>query len=157
VNDPAQPTILARIGRVLGIMLIFVVVGPPIGGIVFMMTTALIGFVEKADLSGLTWIALLAVIYAAPLSYLIGTLPAAAAGLLVGLWQAFVGPVTWLHALAAGLVVGLAVIVLTGQRLGADGNVSMPVILITCLVPTLVCWLIVRGWHIARTLAGQGA
>lgn len=155
--DPPGPTPLRRVGRVLAVVLVFVLLGPPVGALAFMLTAALIGLGRSADLAGLTWIALFALIYAVPLSYLIGAVPAAVAGLIVGIRQVYFGPATWPYAVGAGLVVGCGVLIVSGQRITADSDVSLPVIMMTCLVPTLVCWLFVRGWYSAHTLAGRAA
>jgi hypothetical protein len=156
VSSGAQPGSLARAARAAGIVLVFVLIGPPVGGLVFMISTALVGLGRDADVAGLTWVALFALIYAVPLSYFAGVVPAAAAGLLVGIRQAFFGPANWIYAVCVGLAIGAAMLVLSGQHL-FDNDAPMAIILATCLVPTLVCWLIVRGWHLAHRLARQGA
>lgn len=155
MTDVAQPSHLKRAGCVLAVVLVFVLLGPPVGALVFMLTTALIGFGKGVDLAGLTWVALFAVIYAVPFSYLIGVVPAAAAGLLVGVRQAYFGPATAFYAAGAGLLVGICLLWMSGQRIGSGSDASTPVMLATCFVSTLVCWTVVRGWHFAHTLAGQ--
>jgi hypothetical protein len=157
VSDVIAPSHGSRIMRVLGIVMVFVLLGPPVGGITFMLTAALIGLGSGADLAGLTWVALFAVIYAVPLSYFAGTVPAAIAGLLLGIRQAYFGPATWPYAVGVGLLIGFGLLYMSGQRIGPDADAPVPVLLATCLVPTLVCWLVVRGWHFAHTLAGQRA
>jgi hypothetical protein len=157
VSDVAVPTHSSRLARVLGIVMVFVLLGPPVGAIVFMTTTALTGMAKGGDVSGLGWIALFALIYAAPFSYFVGIVPAAAAGLLMGIRQAYFGRASWAYAVAVGLVTGFGTLFLTGQQLSIDNNASVPVILATCLIPTLVCWLVVRGWYTAYALAGPRA
>ena len=44
----------------------------------FMLLTALLGMGKGADLAGLSWVALLALIYGLPFGYFIGVWPAAA-------------------------------------------------------------------------------
>ena len=155
MNSVLQPTCLMRMTRVLAVVLVFVLIGPPIGGIVFMMTAALIGLGSGADLAGLTWVALFALIYAVPLSYFAGIIPAAIAGLLLGIRQAYFGPATWPWAVGIGLLIGFGLLYLSGQRIGEDADAPVPVLLATCLVPTLVCWLIVRGWYFAHSLGSR--
>jgi hypothetical protein len=144
-----------RVARLISIVLVFMVVGPPVGAMVFMLTVALIGLGARADLQGLTWVAMFAVIYAVPFSYLIGVGPAAAAGLIVGIRQTYFGRVRWWFALAAGIVVGVGFLLLTGQPLMRFGDEAgalrehSAVIVLTCLGATMVCWAIVRNWYMA--------
>jgi hypothetical protein len=152
----------ARIGQVLAIVLVFVLIGPPVGTMVFMMLITLIGLHYQVDLQGLSWIALFSLIYALPIGYMIGIAPAAASGLAIGIRQAFYGRVAWWLALAVGIIVGVGFQVLTGQPLvpaeGASGMREQgAVMVLTCLCATMVCWALVRGWHVvpagARKLA----
>jgi len=157
MSTVAAPTHVSRLARVFGITMIFVLLGPPVGAVAFMTSTALIGIVRGGDVSSLGWIALFALIYAAPFSYFVGTIPAAAAGLLLGIRQAYFGRASWAYAVAVGLLVGFGTLFLTGQQLSIDNDAPVPIILATCLVPTLVCWLVVRGWFTAHALAAQRA
>lgn len=155
----AFPGIGARIWRLITIVLVFIVVGPPVGAVAFVLSTALIGMGMKIDLAGLTWIGLIALIYAVPLSYMIGAAPAVAVGLLVGIRQAFFGAIRWPYALAIGLASGLALLVLSGQPIipvsgdGAAQPVHIPVMISVCLSATLACWAIVRNWYFEPELA----
>lgn len=155
---PAQPPAVMgsrRIACLLGIMAVFLLVGPPAGALVFMLTVALMGMGAQADLAGLTWVALFAMIYAMPLSYLIGAGPALLSGAVVGVRQAYFGRVTWLLALMIGLGVGVAVSVSTAQpvlpRTGSEDDPAfVPVMIVTCAAATMVCWLVIRGWYLPR-------
>ena len=155
----AFPGIGARIWRLITIVLVFIIVGPPVGAIAFVLSTALIGMGMKVDPAGLTWIGLFALIYAVPLSYLIGAGPAAAVGLLVGVRQAFFGAIRWPYALAIGLASGLALLVLSGQPMipfsgnNASHPVHIPAMISVCLSATLACWAIVRNWCFEPELA----
>ena len=80
-----------RVWRVVAIMWIFIIVGPPVGTMFFMLLTALLGMGKGADLAGLSWVALLALIYGLPFGYFIGIWPAAATGLAVGIRQVYFG------------------------------------------------------------------
>jgi hypothetical protein len=141
--------------RVAAVVLVFVLLGPPVGGVTFMLAAVVVGLGSAADLQGLSWVLMFALIYAVPLSYLAGTIPAVIAGLLMGIRQAYFGPATWPYAVGIGLIVGFGMLYLSGQRLGPGADAPVPILLATCLVPTLVCWLVVRGWHFAHTLAGR--
>jgi hypothetical protein len=58
-------------------------------------------------------------------------------------------------ALGTGLVVAVAVLKSSHQLtlLGARDQSPFPeypaVMILTCLVPTLICWTLVRGWYFA--------
>ncbi len=157
MSDVAAPSHGSRIMRVLGIAMVFMLLGPPVGAIVFMTATALTGMAKGGDVSGLGWIALFALIYAAPFSYFVGIVPAAIAGLLMGIRQAYFGRANWAYAVVVGLLVGFGMLFLTGQRIAVDADAPVPILLLTCLIPTLVCWLVVRGWYTAYALAGPRA
>jgi hypothetical protein len=141
-----------RVLRFLAITLVFVLVGPPVGAMTFMLVTALVGMGGKPEAGSLFIVAAFAMIYAVPLSYLFGIGPAFLAGGLVGLWLAFFGPMRWFAAVMAGLVIGVLMQVLTGQAMLAEmDNMTLPPVLaIVCAVATIVCWAIVRGWHLPR-------
>jgi hypothetical protein len=153
------PGIGARMWRLIAIVLVFVIVGPPVGATAFVLSAALIGMGIKIDFAGLTWIGLLALIYALPLSYLIGVGPAAAVGLLVGIRQAFFGAIRWPFALAIGLASGLAFLALSGQpmipvsRDDASQPIHATVIIWVCLSATFACWAVVRNWYFDTELA----
>lgn len=157
MSDVTAPTHASCLVRVFAITLVFVVAGPPVGAVAFMTSAALSGMIQGGDVSGLGWVALFALIYAVPFSYFFGIIPAAAAGLLVGIRQAYFGPATWPYMLGTGLLVGFGTLFLLGQQTTIDPGSPVPIILATCLVPTFLCWLAVRGWHVAHTLAGQHA
>jgi hypothetical protein len=148
----SAPNTAARVRRLIAIVAVFIAVGPPVGALAFILSTALIGMGMKVDLAGLTWIGLFALIYAVPLSYMIGVLPAGAVGLLVGIRQAWFGAISWPFALGIGLAAGAALLLLSGQpvipRAGSDTvqPVHMPILFATCLSATLACWAIVRKW-----------
>jgi len=147
-----QPSRGKRVSCVIAVLLVFVFVGPPVGALAFMLTTALVGMGAKVDLAGLSWIGLFALIYAAPLSYLIGAGPAAIGGLVVGIRQAFFGPVTWPIALLVGAGLGIGFLLMSGQSLSSvlssiEQRDYLLIMVATCLAATMVCWSIVRNWH----------
>lgn len=148
-----EPSLGRRLRCVLAVVLIFVLIGPPVGALAFMLSIALIAMGSNVDLIGLSWIGLFALIYAAPLSYFIGAAPAAAGGLVFGIRQAFFGPVAWPLAVMIGVGLGLGVLVMSGRsppRMLTDTEQPeyVPVMVMTCLAATMACWAIVRGWHL---------
>ncbi len=148
----APPPMRKRLLRLLAIVLVFMLVGPPVGAMTFMLVTALVGMGSRPEAGPLLIIAAFAMIYAVPVSFLFGAAPAAAAGVLVGGWLVFFGPMRWFAAVIAGLVVGLLMQLMTGQAMLAQtGDATLPPVLaIICAVATMACWAIVRGWHLPR-------
>jgi hypothetical protein len=141
----------APIGRLIGIVLVFVLLGPLIGSAVFALATAMYGFGWKVDAYDALFITLFTWLFGAPMAYAIGVLPAVAAGLIVGIRQSFFGPANLLFAVLTGLVVG-ALFLLVRWVLDAPGKTYaptfVPIALASCLLPTIVCWAIVRRWHL---------
>jgi hypothetical protein len=143
-----RPSLAARIGRLLEIVLIFVVLGPPIG---FFVCLPLL-VISAGNLPS----ALFAVLFVMPLSYFYGAGPAALAGAAIGIKQAFFGRTTWSMAFAVGLIAG--VVFLKGVDAFNPGaafqaqifdGAAVPLFpalaILTCLVPTLLCWRLVRS------------
>jgi hypothetical protein len=153
--SPSPPSAAARIGRLIAIVLVFVVLAPLIGALIWVALVAGIGL--PPDFEGSNpdrhWLTLLGLIYAVPMSYYFGTAPAAAAGVVIGTMQAFVGRVGWPWALGTALVVAVAVLQRSGQLslVGAPDRGPFPeypaIMILTCLVPTMLCWVLVRGWY----------
>jgi len=153
VAIPAEPPLGKRLRCLFAIVMVFVVIGPPVGALAFMLSIAVIGMGAKVDLIGLSWIGLFALIYAAPLSYFIGAGPAAAGGLVFGVRQAFFGPVNWPVAALIGVGLGIGFLVMSGHSLPAmltdtEQPEHVPVMVVTCLAATMACWAVVRGWHL---------
>jgi hypothetical protein len=144
-----------RLLRVLGIVLVFVLIGPPLGAFLLFLTIGAMQLLGS-DPKGLAWVALFAIIYAVPLSYLFGAIPAAAAGLMIGIWQVFVGRTTWLIAAGVGVIVGAAVLY-SGDAGSFDAapdehdfRAYPPLMVLTCVAATVLCWLVVRNWYAAK-------
>jgi hypothetical protein len=159
VSASTSPNAGARIKRLLAILLIFVLVGPPVGALAFILTLRIVSIGTDVEFKYLTWVAMLSAIYLLPFSYLIGVWPAAAAGLLVGLWQAFKGPARWWVALAIGILVGIGFLVATGQPIIHETEAGVAreqstIMIVTCAATTMACWTIVRNWHFAARDAG---
>lgn len=136
-------------------LLVFVLAGPPIGALAFMAAIAAAGLAstDGATAMDAVWIMLFAVIYALPLSYLIGVMPAAIVGAIIAGWQAWRGPVAWWMAAAVGLAAGLWLFSAGGGPFPSpsDGQpergwqvVHLVTMIATCLVPTMVCWMLTR-------------
>ncbi|MBN8964533.1 MAG: hypothetical protein J0H89_03945 [Rhizobiales bacterium] len=149
----AEPALGKRLRCLAAIVTIFIVFGPPVGALAFMLSIAVVAMGASVDLVGLSWVGLFALIYAAPLSYFIGVGPAAAGGLIFGIRQAFFGPVVWPVAALIGVGVGIGFLVLSGQLpppmlTDTEQPEYVPVMVVTCLAATMACWGIVRGWYL---------
>ena len=147
----APASFAKRLLRVFAVVLVFVLIGPPVGALILLLTIAAFNMANP-DLAGLSWVAMFALFYGVPVSYLFGALPAAIAGLLVGLWQSFVRRPSWLFALGVGLIVGLGYLFGTGHP-PSDASAKEfefweypPIFVLSCVGPTMLCWLIVRNW-----------
>jgi hypothetical protein len=148
----ARPTLGARIGRLIEIVLIFVVLGPSIG---FLVCLPLL-VVSAGNLSS----TLFAVQFFMPLSYIYGAAPATLAGAAIGITQAFFGRTRWPMALAVGLIAGGVFLksvdafnpgaAFQAQIFDGFAVPLFPALaMLTCLVPTLVCWRLVRRPYFA--------
>ena len=155
----STPSLKSRFLRALAVLIVFVLVGPPVGALIFFLTIALLGMGQNFELAGLGWIGLFALIYGVPFSYLIGIGPAAVAGLAIGIRDAFFRKATWAFAILTGLAVGVGFIVMSGQQLipptesGTEYPMSNPVLLVTCFLSTMFCWFIVRQRDDRRILS----
>jgi hypothetical protein len=151
---PARPSLAARIGRLIAVVLVFVVLAPPLGAVIWIAILAGLSLPPAGDAAGagFTWLTLLGLLYAVPMSYVFGAAPAAAAGLAIGIWQSFIGRAGWPLALATGLLAAIAVLERSGLGYGAATADESPfaeypsVMILACLVPVLLCWALVRSW-----------
>jgi len=151
------PSAAARIGRLIAIVLVFVVLAPLFGALIWVALVAGIG--PSPEWDGVDpdrhWLTLLGLIYAVPMSYYFGAAPAAVAGLVIGVTQSFIGRAGWPLALGTGLLVAIVVLERSGQGRFAGTPDQSPfpeypaVMILACLIPTLMCWALVRNWYFA--------
>lgn len=135
-------------GECLATFLVFLMVGPPIGGIVFAVSMALlpswsgVPHAEGSELSGQLSVGLFLGLFAIPFSYLVGGLQAAAMGLGHAVYGWFRGrPPLWLAALLAAVVFAGSLI--SGM---ADASELFFPMLLVHVIPAFLCWLIVRSF-----------
>jgi hypothetical protein len=156
-------SVAARLGRLMAVVIVFVVIGPPVGALVLVglvESTGIYGYGEL-DRSDRSWVTIFDLIYAVPVSYWVGAAPAAAAALAIGIRQAFFGRATWPMALATGLIVGIVVLDRSGRQPFADltGDHPFPassaIVVLACLAATMVCWVLVRPWYVAPRPAAE--
>jgi hypothetical protein len=154
---PSTPGLAARLGRLVAVVLVFVVLGPPLGAVIWIGILAGLSIPPDWDAAepGFTWFTVLGLIYAVPMSYFFGTAPAAAAGLVIGLVQSFIGRARWPLALGTGLVVAVVVVERSGEGTLAatPGQGPFPeysaVMILACLASNMLCWVLVRSWYVA--------
>ena len=148
---------LARIGALLAVVLVFVVLGPPIGVFVWSLLIVDVDGLRQAAIDPFDLMLMV------PIGYVFGTAAAGAAGLALGIRQAFFGRATWPMAIGAGLRAG-AVLLRDVEALdpnlrfrphGLDGArlQLISILFLTCIIATMLCWALVRSWYFARTPA----
>jgi tetrahydromethanopterin S-methyltransferase subunit F len=125
----------------------FVFLAPPIGWLVY-ATGMILGEAVQGDWLGTLSTGLLVIVIGAPFSYLFGLIPAALAAVLMVAGSSFAeveaGPV---FAGVVGLICGLIFAILFHREVDAavlGGPVYFALKVLTCLVPTLICWWLVR-------------
>lgn len=139
---------------------IFAVVGPPLGAAIYSIGL-IVGHFAKEQAWPSFDESILIILFSAPFSYVFGLVPA----LLVALAMV-VGPSFFtvqagaLYALSTGLLCGIvfALIFLPGSNesgLGDHGYFVLKVL--TCLVPTLICWWLARPKRVDASEAGYEA
>jgi hypothetical protein len=137
--------------RLAGIVVLFVVLGPAIGGI----TGGLALSIAAAMGSDATLfeaivsffpIAALFSLYGAIFGYWLGFAPALAAGLFIGWHEGWRGPVTGFSAALLGMAVG-ALYFMVSEFLGLEGGTYGAAFgVLVCAVPTYVLSRLVRYW-----------
>jgi hypothetical protein len=137
--------------RIVWTFAVFVLIGPPAGLIVLVTGFALREGSTQA-LAGLP-ATLPKLIEALPFAYVFGILPAAAASLLVGVCKVAKGYVPWWVAFAIGTIIGF-VFLYFGDRPRSPSPPPSPtdlryglILILVNLLPTMLCWLIVRNWY----------
>jgi hypothetical protein len=147
------PSLAARVGRAIGLVLVFVAAGSPIGGLAFtLLVAATYGSSGKFDpVYEFTTSPPGLLLESLFFGYWFGAGPAAVAGLAIGIKQAFFGPTTWWMALGMGLVAGVVLVENLGGGFEFDPDHAAPyaVLILTCVVAIMLCWWMVRDWYFA--------
>lgn len=145
---PRPAGFLARLWNGALVTLIYLLVGPPVGALVFLGLMA--SFISRADPdSGLAVFAFTAM-FGVPLSYGVGGAPALIVGLGFALWQSLIGRTGWLAAAAVGVIAGLLIAGVNGG-MGAELDTPddlplRPIFMLTCAAATLACWALTRNF-----------
>lgn len=154
-----------RLTILLKILGVFVLLGPPVGALTFFVGMGVYGASQTGDIAGMWWLSLFGLIYGVPLSYLMGVVPAAAAGLILGATAVLYRPPGFLFSMVTGVAVGLGLVYSGGRAVTLQSDETatdyVPVVLLitTCLVATVVCWAVARcvfGKPLASSLLPVG-
>lgn len=151
----ARPPTGAEMLRLMGTLLVFAIVGPPIGGLMVIGAIASqIAGEFGSDAGGLTVTFAAMLIWGWWVSYPLGILPALAAGVAVGLKRIWGGGAGIVFTLGIGLVIG-AVWAFGFMDAGTEPAMRnlAPAIIAASVVATLACWLITGGVCRAAAMA----
>jgi hypothetical protein len=143
--------------RVLGIVLLFLLIGPPIGGYALLV----IAFAMKAAVHGIDWARLSdaflgAMFFTAVFSYVFGGMVALLTGVLVAVSRIVGGHTTILTPIFAavaanGLAVLLNMVAATKSlELSLPGKVPLTAgLLPSSIFAAILCWLLAKKWKLA--------
>ena len=147
-DSPVVQKIYKPWGECLATFFVFLMVGPPIGGIVFALTMALlpsvsgVPFGDGSDTAGQISVGIFIGLFAIPFSYMVGGLQAAAMGLAHAVYGWFRGRQPfWFAAVMAAVVFAGSLI--SGM---ADASELFFPMLLVHVIPALLCWLIARSF-----------
>ena len=150
----SEPIELFNRNKLANIVIMFVFVGPPLGGLTLLWFESIwSGFSGNGfSFAQTVKLTIAFVLGGLMLSYLFGVVPAAIVGVLVGLVEVRYGRTPWYVALALGLAVGLGYAVyrylVQNPAAGAAPKIyDAFVSILICVVPTMICWALVRKWY----------
>ena len=143
-----------RMKRFFLLLLFYVLIGPPVGSMVFMTSNAIVKVRSIEDLQYLPLAPLVGLMFA-PFSYILGALPVAFGGLFVAGWQAFLGRVSLAGILMLGTVLGIGFAYLM-EGTGASGRKvvdwgAVVVMFLTALLPAVISWYPMRRRYYPAT------
>ncbi len=144
-------------GAAVGTVLTCLVLGPPLGAIVFvLLLTAVPGFALTSAFEGKSASDMLAgsigvMLFTLPFSYILGGLQAGFCGLVLAIYGWLKGrPPLWIALVASLFSFSVSYFVdIFGTF--ADSQHITTVMFITHMVPTILCWLIVQSYWGSRT------
>lgn len=149
-DSKPQPSI----GRFVGIVAVFVALGPPVGALAVMLLLAALGLGSGLAADG--WldqgrfavgVMLLGLVFGLPISYIVGGVPAALVGLAIAAWDARTGSISLYVALGTALVLGvLAASRASGLVSASEGERAAQIaILLAHLAAAGLCWFLARA------------
>ena len=177
IGEAPEAATMSPVRRVAGIVLIFMLVGPPVGGLVFLAGRWLLFIVEgwfagtlrpasgglleivASALVGILALPIFA-IGAAPYSYLYGIASAAIAGFGIGILRVKYGRLNPSVVLVVGGLIGLIYAVAMSQLIQATASTINQLLaasfgmsryllyVISCVVATFACWRFARSFPV---------
>ena len=142
-------------GSAIGTVLTFLVLGPPLGAVVMtLLLTAVPGLALPSPaytgLGTTVAVSLGVMFFAVPFAYILGGLQAGFCGLVLAAYGWFKGrPPLWIALVASLFAFGVSYFVDIFGTFADSQHITM-VMFITHMVPTFLCWLIVRNYWRAR-------
>jgi hypothetical protein len=142
---PSKATFTDRLARLFGTILVFILVGPPIGGVVGIFVWLFFNLVMNKGVDGTLSEYFAGALLTVGLSHFAGFMPAAFAGFVVGIAHAFLGRVPWVAAIVAAVLTACVYALLFSRAALGNELVVVPVGIMTILVPVIACTAIVRS------------
>jgi hypothetical protein len=137
---PRDPGVAGKILIAIGKVLVFVLLGPLVGGIVTIVGLVAFGMdLAKPGDAGMVIAAMM--LYGLWMAYPIGALPAAIVGAVIGFADVFWRETTFSFAVLLGLATGVGWALLFGE---AEQELLRILVLASCLVATVLCWKATR-------------
>lgn len=142
------------IRRFAGIVAVFVLLGPPAGGLAVAVWLAAVTASSDLVVGGMSGslrvfsgAALVGAAFGLPLSYVAGLIPASVIGLATAAWDARKGAISLVVALGGALALGLLAVLRVGNPISVSegeriGQISL---LLAHLAAAGLCWLVVRA------------
>ncbi len=135
-----DPGVGGKILTAIGKVLVFVVLGPLIGGIVTIVGLVAFGMdLAKPGDAGMVIAAMM--LYGLWMAYPIGALPAVIVGAIIAFSDAFWRETTFSFAVMLGLATGVGWALVFGE---AEQELLRILVLVSCLVATVLCWKATR-------------
>jgi hypothetical protein len=147
-----------KLSTALRTVLVFILVGPPIGLIV-LGASILVPDILSPDVGAwakpfgkFVWAAILSLI----LSYVIGFIPALYAGVFAGIARTWLDPVSPLFPILIGLPLGFVFALSVERVLSLPPSIFSSwqfaiIEVLSCLIPTMVCWQLTSRFQMKQT------
>jgi len=135
-----DPGVGGKMLTAIGKVLVFVLLGPLIGGIVTIVGLVAFGMdLAKPGDAGMVIAAMM--LYGLWMAYPIGALPAVIVGAVIAFSDAFWRETTFSFAVMLGLAAGVGWALMFGK---AEQELLRILVLVSCLVATVLCWKATR-------------
>jgi len=143
-NPDPPPQGLDAFGRsamLLPIVVTFAALGPVIGTVAFVVHTGVVA----GPPVGLRWMAAtVSMGLLTGISHVVGGIPAAIAGVMIGIKQVWFGGARWPFALGVGALVGIVLELLLNRTFVHERPSLVGSLLVVATVSTLACWAMIK-------------